>query len=284
MVHAPFKLRLRTGELRHFKRPLIMGVINVSADSFYNPALSQEEALRQAAAMCLAGADCLDIGGEATNPHVSLTDKVHSPRKERDLVVPVIEAIKTRFDVLVSVDTSDALVMRDSINVGADIINDQRALSKEGALDVVIKHQMPCVLMHNFEPFREPGSTKSAVLLSDMITSFKQLTAAYMQAGLAADRIILDPGFGQGCYGKSTEENFYLLKHLSSFTDLGFPVLAGWSRKSMISDVLGGCAASDRLIGSISALMLCLERGVAIMRVHDVQESVEALKMFMALR
>ncbi len=277
-------LRLRNNELINLNKPSVMGVINMSPNSFYNPAKNSDDALHQVDAMVKAGANFVDVGGEATNPCVEIEKEAPSVQQEIDRLLPVIEAIKQRFPILVSVDTSQPKVMRAVLEAGADMINDQRALRVPGAIDIVAQYKVPVCLMHFFNPQREPGSSSHKELLNTICSDLQLAVSRCQSAGVAKDRIIIDPGFGQGNYGKNTAENFYLLAQLQSFCDLGYPVLVGWSRKSMLGDVMGGAPADKRLSGSIAAAVLAAKEGASIIRVHDVAETVDALTVFSAYK
>ncbi len=273
-----FTLRLKNQTILKWNRPLIMGVINLSPNSFYQPVANLEQALFLAEAMVKGGAAILDVGGEATNPSVDLLRDKPELQIEIDRVVPVIEAIKQRFEVLVSVDTSEVEVMRASVKAGVDLVNDQRTLKNPGVLDFIIESELPVCLMHFFDPIRKPESGSKLELLEEIVEDFRLLVANYQQAGLASDRIILDPGFGGGHYGKSTDENYYLLKNLARFDELSCPVLIGWSRKSMLGDTLDA-VSEDRLYGGIAAAVLAAINGAAIIRTHDVKATSDAMKV-----
>ncbi len=263
--------------------PLVMGVINMSPNSFYQPCLSLSEGLAQAEQMIAEGADILDIGGEATNPQVDILAEAPAIAAEIERVVPLIKTVKQRHpQVLLSVDTSNAAVMRASIDAGVDMINDQRALRRDGALEVVANSDVSVCLMHFFMPQREPQSNSNEAMLKDICRDLGQWAQRCIDAGIARERIVLDPGFGGGNFGKDTQENFYLLKHMDAIQNLGFPLLVGWSRKSMIGEVLGGVSSDQRLYGSISAATLAAQKGAAILRVHDVAPTVDAVKVVAA--
>lgn len=273
-----FNLRLRDNRLLEFSKPAVMGVINTSPNSFYNPHATIKAALQTAERMVADGADILDIGGEATNPGVDIDAEEPSAQAEIERVVPVVSAIKKRFDVLLSVDTSRAAVIQAAVTAGADMMNDQRALRDNDTLSVVSALKIPICLMHFFNPIRQPGSSDLGALLNAIKRDLTQAVERCEQHGIRRDRIIIDPGFGQGNYGKNTQENFYLLAHLHEFVSMGFPVLTAWSRKSMIGDVLDR-PAQDRLYGSIAADTVATLNGAAIIRTHDVKAIVDATKI-----
>lgn len=278
-----FQLRLKTETVMTFPHAAVMGIINVSPNSFFNPLHSTEMALKTAEKMVLAGADILDIGGEATNPSVNIAIEAPSLQMELDRVLPVLEALRSRFDVLISIDTSQPVVMREAALRGADIINDQRALSVPGALDVVAHYRLPVCLMHFFKVTRAPGSSTLPALLLQIHQDLLARLVLCDAAGILRDRIILDPGFGGGNYGKNTEENFYVLKNIKHIIELGFPVLVGLSRKSMLGEVLGGAGPSERLYATVAADTLAVYMGAHILRGHDVRAMKDAIAVVQRL-
>ncbi|OGO91151.1 MAG: dihydropteroate synthase [Coxiella sp. RIFCSPHIGHO2_12_FULL_42_15] len=273
----PFQLHLKTGALLEFPHTAVMGIINVSPNSFFNPHHSIEAALKTAEHMVAAGVDILDIGGEATNPNINIAVDAPSLQEELDRVLPVLTAIRRRFEVLISVDTSQPMLMCEAAKLGADMINDQRALSAPGALAVVAEYKLPVCLMHFFKNTRIPGSSTRAELLHHIQCELRERVVACEAAGIKKERIILDPGFGGGNYGKNATENFYLLKELSQFIDMGFPVLVGLSHKSMLGEAVGGAEPSQRLYATIAADTLAAFAGVHILRGHDVRAMKEAI-------
>lgn len=277
------QLRLRNGDLISSTSPLIMGIINLSPDSFFKPHATLNDALHTAELMVAEGADILDIGTIATNPSVSVNWNNTVSALEVDKVISTITAIKKNFDVLLSVDTSDPIVMRAAIQAGADIINDQCALREDEALAVVASAKMPVCLMHSFVTARQPGSENSKQLLNRIKNDLTRSVSRCEDAGILRDRIIIDVGFGQGNYGKNADENFYLLTHLFEFTEMGFPILSGWSRKSMIGDILE-LTTEERLFGSIAADALAVYHGASIIRTHDVKASRDAVRIAVAAR
>lgn len=264
-------------------QPVVMGVLNTTPDSFsdggsYYQAqrLSLELALRRAETMVAEGAKIIDVGGESTRPGAPAV----SEHEELDRVVPVVEAIVQRLDVVVSVDTSSAAVITASAQQGAGLINDVRALQKEGALAAAAATGLPVCLMHMQG---EPDSMQNNPEYEDVITqvaAFLQERVRACQAyGIGDGRILLDPGFG---FGKTLEHNLALLRHLPSLAQLGFPLLVGMSRKSMLGHLLGR-SVEQRLAGSLALALLAVERGAGIVRVHDVAETVDVLKIFAAV-
>ncbi|WP_264435370.1 dihydropteroate synthase [Coxiella endosymbiont of Dermacentor marginatus] len=278
MLEVQFRLDLRENRTVTFSGPAIMGVINVSPNSFYNPHLDLNSTFYTAEKMVRDGADILDIGGEATNPLVNVDTDSPSLQVELNRLIPAIEGIKKRFDILISVDTSRPQVMKEAINFGADIINDQRALQIEGALTVVKELKTPVCLMHFPNSNRKPDSTSCVHLLKTIKQDLQSAIERCESQGLSRNQIIIDPGFGQGNYGKNLNENFYLLNHFSEFLSFKLPILSGWSRKSMIGDVLSQLP-EDRLFGSIAADVLAVYQGASIIRTHDVKASKEAVRI-----
>lgn len=273
-----FSLRLKNGNLKTFPKPCIMGIINMSSNSFYQPMKNIDEALKTAEKMIQTGASIIDVGAFATNPMVEIEKESINSQQEMDKLLPVIVAIKKNFNVLISVDTSQPEVMQESVNQGADIINDQQALQIKNAIDVVSELKVPVCLMHSFNFSRQPGSCDKKELLHTIKNDFKNIATNCVEHGITNDRIILDPGFGGGNYGKNAEENFYLLANLKEFTKLGYPLLIGWSRKSMIGEVLN-VSARDRLYGSLASASIAAFLGASIIRVHDVAETMDVIKV-----
>jgi len=274
-----FSLRLRDESVLNLPKPCVMGVINMSPNSFFNPTCSFSDALYTAEKMVASGVSIIDVGGEATSPKVHIENDAPSVQEEIDRVCFLIESISQKLDVLISVDTSKADVMREAVRCGADLINDQRALGEPGALDAAAELKVPVCLMHFFEKPREPGSTAAAELLKTVKADLLRSVQRCEVAGISRDRILIDPGFGQGNYGKNCKENYYLLSRLTEFLSMDLPILVGWSRKSMIGDVLN-LSADQRLHGSISAATMAAMLGASVIRVHDVKETVEALTVF----
>lgn len=278
MSENQFYLRLCDGRCVFFSEPAIMGVINVSPNSFYNPHSDLNSVLRTAEKMVEEGADILDIGAEATNPFVKLDRDLPSLQKELSLLMPAVDGIKKRFNILVSVDTSRPQVMKEAVNIGADMINDQRTLQTEGALMTVAELKTPICLMHFPDPTRKLDFPSCSSFLESVKNDLSNAVERCSTVGISRDRIIIDPGFGQGNYGKNLTVNFYLLNRLSELTFLNLPILAGWSRKSMVGDVINQ-PPIGRLFGSIAADTLAVYQGASVIRTHDVKASREAMKI-----
>ncbi len=280
-IENSFNLCLANNRKVSLLKPSIMGIINASPDSFYRPYSHLDDILITIENMVQAGAAIIDIGGEATNPSVNLTSDL-SIQEQLDRVIPLIEIVAKRFEVLISVDTSYPQVMREAVSHGAHMINDQRCLQIPGAIETVAELSVPVCLMHFFNQPRTPASNSLNDLFTQIKSDLKSTVERSLTAGIRAERIIIDPGFGQGHYGKNTEENCYLLSRLTELTTLGYPVLIGWSRKSMLGDILGA-PPLHRLYGSIAATVLAAMQGASIIRVHDVLESMDAIKVTRAI-
>ncbi|HSG51230.1 MAG TPA: dihydropteroate synthase [Rheinheimera sp.] len=260
-------------------KPVVMGIINATPDSFsdggkYN---QLDAALRQAEQMLNDGALILDIGGESTRPGAADVTE----QEELSRVIPIITAIRQRFDCVISVDTSKAAVMSAAVQSGADIINDVRALQEPDALDVAVAAKVPVCLMHMQGA---PRSMQHAPQYSDVVAEvmqyLQQRAAECEQAGIAKQNIILDPGFG---FGKNLAHNYSMLQQLEQFIATGYPVLAGMSRKSMIGQLLN-VPVEQRLAGSLACATIAAIKGAQIIRVHDVKETVQAVRVVTAMQ
>jgi dihydropteroate synthase len=258
--------------------PQVMGILNVTPDSFSDGGkyTQFDYALEQVEQMIANGASIIDIGGESTRPGAEAV----SDNDELARVIPVLKAIKQRFNIVVSIDTSKASVMRAAIDAGADMINDVRALQNDGCLTAIANSNIPVCLMHmQGIPKNMQNSPSYDHVINDIIVFFQQRIDTCISAGIARERLILDPGFG---FGKTLEQNFYLLANLSKFNQLGLPLLVGLSRKSMIGNLLNR-EVEQRLAGSLATAIIAAQQGAHINRVHDVQETVDALKVLKAV-
>lgn len=264
-------------------RPLVMGILNTTPDSFSDGGnsyigqhLSLDLAVRRAEQMLLEGAAIIDIGGESTRPGAATV----SVQEELDRVVPVVEALVGKLDAVVSVDTSTAAVIRESAAQGASLINDVRALGREGALDAAAATNLPVCLMHmQGQPTTMQANPSYQDVVAEVRHFLTERVDACLARGIAKERIILDPGFG---FGKTLAHNLALLQRLSEFGDLGLPLLVGMSRKSMLGQLLER-TVDERLPGSLALAMLAAQRGAAIIRVHDVAATVDVLKVLAAV-
>lgn len=257
---------------------LVMGVLNVTPDSFSDGGRfdSLPCAEKHAVKMVDEGADILDIGGESTRPGA---DPV-SADEELARVIPVVEKLCGQFELPISIDTSKAVVMREAVAAGASMINDVRALRGNGALAVAMELEVPICLMHMLgEPQTMQQAPVYEDLIEDILSFFCQRVEACSGAGVKKENIILDPGFG---FGKTLEHNLQLLRNLDKFVGMGFPVLVGMSRKSIIGQVLDR-PVEDRVHGGLALALLARQRGASIFRTHDVAATVDALKILEAV-
>tara|TARA_R110002072_G_scaffold133803_4_gene274338 strand:+ start:18483 stop:19322 length:840 start_codon:yes stop_codon:yes gene_type:complete len=272
----PFKFAERQLDLSVTQ---VMGVLNVTPDSFSDGGQFNkiELALSRAREMVEQGATIIDIGGESTRPGASPV----SLQEELDRVCPVVERVAASLDVVVSVDTSRPEVMAETISLGASLINDVRAFTMPGALDAVIKHDVALCLMHmKGTPLTMQVQPKYCSVKDEVFGFLDQRAQELVAAGIRSDRIILDPGFG---FGKSLAHNLELLAATGVLCKLGYPVLIGLSRKSMFAALLNR-QVDERLFGSIAAASLGASLGANILRVHDVQETVDAAKVVDAVK
>ena len=254
--------------------PHTMGILNMTPDSFSDGGRHNTlvQALTHANEMINAGATIIDIGGESTRPGA---DEV-STEEELERVIPVVEAIAQRFEVWISVDTSKPDVIRESANAGAHIINDVRSLQEPGALEAAAATGLPVCLMHmQGEPRTMQQAPDYKNVLQDVEKFFVGQITRCEAAGIKKDRLLLDPGFG---FGKNLSHNYQLLAHLADFHHFGLPLLVGMSRKSMIGQLLN-VGPSQRLTGSLACAVIAAMQGAHILRVHDVKETVEAMRV-----
>lgn len=270
---------LRCGHSRlDLSRPVVMGVLNVTPDSFSDGGryTAIDAALRQAEIMLRDGAKIIDIGGESTRPGA----RPVCASEEMARVLPVVEAIHQRLDVIISLDTSSPELIRAGAALGAGFINDVRALQRPGALAAVAATNLPVCLMHmQGEPDSMQQRPHYNHVCDEVIDFLQQRLAACLAAGITRERVVLDPGFG---FGKSLVHNLNLLKQLERLSVLDTPVLVGVSRKSMLGEVLGGASVAERMAAGIAAAVLAVERGARIIRSHDVRETADALALWQA--
>jgi len=262
------------------QRPLVMGILNATPDSFSDGGrfYAKDDAVRQAEAMIAAGVDLIDIGGESTKPGA-----IPVPlQEELDRVLPIIESLKD-CGVALSIDTYKAETMRQALLAGVDCVNDIWALRQVGSEDVVTDHALTnhcgIVLMHmQCDPVTMQLNPNYVNVVSEVNAFLKERTQTLIKQGIAAERIAIDPGFG---FGKSLDHNLRMLQEFASFTQNSHPVLAGISRKSMLGKITGR-EVGDRLVPSVAAAVLAAERGASIVRVHDVPETIDALGIWAA--
>lgn len=258
--------------------PAVMGILNVTPDSFSDGGryLSLDAALHQVERMLADGARLIDIGAESTRPGAAPV----AEQEELDRLLPVVEAVAARFDTVISIDTSTPSAIRESARRGAGLINDVRALRREGALAAAAASGLPVCLMHMRG---EPGCMQLAPDYDDVVAGviafLQERAVACMAAGIAIEQILFDPGFG---FGKTLSHNLQLLKQLGQLQQLGRPLLVGLSRKSMLGAVLDGAPVDQRLHAGVAAAVLAVERGARIVRSHDVRATVDALTLWQA--
>ncbi len=255
-------------------RPHVMGILNVTPDSFSDGGnFNQiERAMAHARQMVSDGATLIDIGGESTRPGAPDV----SEQEELDRVIPVIKRIAAELEVMISLDTSKAGVMREGCQAGAHLINDVRALQEEGALQAAAEARVPVCLMHmQGQPRTMQVEPHYDDLLGEVRGFFDERITACMAAGIAREQLLLDPGYG---FGKTLAHNYQLLAAQKELLDYGLPLLVGMSRKSMIGNLLGR-SVDERLAGSLACALIGMQHGARIIRVHDVRETMDALRV-----
>lgn len=259
-------------------QPRVMGIVNATPDSFSDggEAYTFEDAVARGRAMLAAGADIIDVGGESTRPGAEPVGL----DEELSRVVPVVEAL-AKDGALVSIDTRHGAVMQAAVDAGVKIINDVTALSGDGSLEVAVKADVAVVLMHMQG---EPGTMQAAPTYEDASREVMEYlldrARACVDAGMRPENVCVDPGIG---FGKTVDHNLELIAHLDLYAELGLPVLLGVSRKSFIGAIAEESDPQQRLAGSIAAALAGYERGVRLFRVHDVAETVQALKVWQAI-
>ncbi|SQG00336.1 dihydropteroate synthase [Paucimonas lemoignei] len=279
MTSALYPTRLPCGnrvlDLAHTH---VMGILNATPDSFSDGGryTRLDDALRHAQAMVAAGATLIDVGGESTRPGA----RVVTPDEELERVAPVVEALSRELDVIISVDTSTPVVISETARLGAGLINDVRSLRREGALQAAAATGLPVCLMHMLG---EPGDMQDNPQYENLVAEVGAFLRERMQqcaaAGIPSERIILDPGFG---FAKRLDHNLSLFKHMQELHSLGRPLLVGVSRKSMIGGALGR-PVGERLYGGLALAAMAMTKGAKILRVHDVAETVDVVRMIAAV-
>jgi len=254
-----------------------MGILNITPDSFsdgshYN---TLEQAERRALSMIDSGVDIIDIGGESTRPGAASVGE----QEEIDRVVPIIERIRG-CGVNISIDTSKAAVMKAAVEAGANMINDVRALQLDGALQTAAELEVPICLMHmQGKPRQMQQAPYYKDVVAEVLSFLQQRVKACENAGIGKQLISIDPGFG---FGKTFEHNLMMLAHIERFAAFGLPVLAGLSRKSMLGEIAGK-PVNQRLSSSLAVALVAMQKGARIIRVHDVEETSDIRKVYMAL-
>lgn len=285
MIRPSYVWRLRSRELELGPRTLVMGILNVTPDSFSDGGrfLSRDHAVGHALQMLDEGADIIDIGGESTRPGARVGEAGVSADEELSRIVPVIEdVLRERPGTIISVDTYKAGVARFTIGAGAEIVNDVSALRWDAIMPATLT-DLGCgvILMHTRgRPEEWRSLPPSPDIVAEVKADLRRWSEAAVSAGIARDRLVLDPGFG---FGKRFDENYPLLARLSEFHELRFPVLSGTSRKSFIGRTLAreheDAPAEERLYGTLSTVVASVLQGAHIVRVHDVKPAAEAVKV-----
>ena len=267
------------GRLLKLDRPRVMGIVNVTPDSFSDGGAHFDAgaAIAHGLALAAEGADILDVGGESTRPGAQAV----SVEEELRRTIPVVEALSRQLAIPVGIDTSKPEVMRAAVAAGAGMINDVFALRREGALDAAAALGVPVVLMHmQGEPRGMQANPEYDDVVGEVHRFLAERVFAAEMAGIPRTRIVVDPGFG---FGKTREHNLHLLAQLQRFTELGVPVLAGLSRKRTIGELTGRDDPRARVHGSVAAHLVAAQRGAMLLRVHDVAATVDALKVWEAV-
>lgn len=262
------------GRVLDLSRPCVMGILNVTPDSFSDGGRHYERSVAIAAGLRMVeeGAAVVDVGGESTRPGATLV----TVQEEIDRVVPVIEGLARQTDAVLSVDTSKPEVIRAALQAGAHLVNDVRALRMPGALEEAARAQAAVCVMHmQGEPATMQASPLYGNVVAEVREFLRERVAAAVAAGIGKESICVDPGIG---FGKTLRHNLDLLRNLGALTGLGAPILIGVSRKSMIG-IITGRPAADRLAGSLALATLAVEHGAAIIRAHDVAETVAAVRV-----
>lgn len=259
-------------------RALVMGVLNITPDSFSDGGHhdDMDRALRRGLEMQAQGADIIDIGGESTRPGAAPVEL----QQELDRVIPVIEALRQACDLPISIDTSKPEVMRAAVAAGASMINDVQALRAPGALQAAAELGVPVCLMHmQGEPRTMQQAPRYRDVVADVCEFLRDRAAQAISSGIPPDRLVVDPGFG---FGKTLAHNLDLLARLPQLGALGYPVLVGLSRKSLLGMLLDR-AVTERLAGSLALAIIAAQRGATILRVHDIAPTVDALRVLAAV-
>ena len=260
-------------------QPQIMGILNVTPDSFSDGGQHhhKEQAVQRALQMIEEGASIIDIGGESTRPNASPVEL----EEEIQRVIPVVEAL-SKYDVIISIDTSQPEVIRAAVKAGAHIWNDVRALTRPQALETAAELNIPVVLMHmRGEPTNMNQLDQYQDVTEDVIHELQQRLNQAIAVGVSKENIIIDPGFG---FAKNAQQNFQLLNEFWKLNRMGYPILSGLSRKRFIGEALNGIPAQERALGSVMGHLLSIQQGASIVRVHDVKATSDAIKVWNAMR
>ncbi|WP_286430946.1 dihydropteroate synthase [Acinetobacter towneri] len=260
-------------------QPHVMGILNVTPDSFSDGGRHNEKdaAVARALEMMTEGATVIDIGGESTRPGASPV----SVEEEMRRVVPVVEVLSA-YDVVLSIDTSQPEVIRAAVAAGAHIWNDVRALTRPNALQTAADLNIPVVIMHmRGEPTTMNNLNQYDDVTADVIAELQQRVTDALAVGVKPENIMIDPGFG---LPKNAQQNFKLLNELHQFNGMGYPILSALSRKSFIGEALGGAEPTQRAVGSVAAHLLSIQQGACMVRVHDVKAMSDAIKVWQAMQ
>ncbi|QNH52765.1 dihydropteroate synthase [Acinetobacter venetianus] len=259
-------------------QPHVMGILNVTPDSFSDGGQhhQKDQAVKHALQMMADGATIIDIGGESTRPNASAVEVEEEIRR----VIPVLEAL-SKYDVVISIDTSQPEVIRAAVDAGAHIWNDVRALTRPLALETAADLNIPVVLMHmRGEPTNMNQLDQYQDVTEDVIQELQQRLNQALAVGIKVENIILDPGFG---FAKNAQQNFQLLNEFWKLNRMGYPILSGLSRKRFIGEALNGIPAQERAVGSVMGHILSIQQGASIVRAHDVKATVDAIKVWQAM-
>ena len=278
LMALPKKI-LRCGELSlDLSVPHVMGILNVTPDSFSDGGKhnGKAQALAHAQQMIADGATVIDVGGESTRPGASVVEVEEEIRR----VVPVVEAL-AELDVVISIDTSQPEVIQAAVAAGAHIWNDVRALTRPNALETAAKLNIPVIIMHmRGEPTTMNGLDQYDNVTLDVMTELSQRVSDALKAGVKAENIMIDPGFG---FAKNAKQNLKLLKEFHQLNQLGYPILSALSRKRFIGEALGGADARQRAVGSVAGHLLSIQQGACMVRAHDVKAMSDAIKVWQAM-
>ncbi|RSE26969.1 dihydropteroate synthase [Acinetobacter johnsonii] len=278
LMALPKKI-LRCGELSlDLSVPHVMGILNVTPDSFSDGGKhnGKLQAIAHAQQMIADGATVIDIGGESTRPGASVVEVEEEIRR----VVPVVEAL-AELDVVISIDTSQPEVIQAAVAAGAHIWNDVRALTRPNALEMAAELNIPVIIMHmRGEPTTMNSLDQYDNVTLDVMAELSQRVADALKAGVKAENIIIDPGFG---FAKNAKQNLKLLNEFHQLNQLGYPILSALSRKRFIGEALGGVDAGQRAVGSVAGHLLSIQQGACIVRAHDVKAMSDAIKVWQAI-
>lgn len=278
LMALPKKI-LRCGELTlDLSVPHVMGILNVTPDSFSDGGKhnGKAQAIAHAQQMIADGATVIDVGGESTRPGASVVKVEEEIRR----VVPVVEAL-AELDVVISIDTSQPEVIQAAVAAGANIWNDVRALTRPNALEMAAELNIPVIIMHmRGEPTTMNGLDQYDNVILDVMAELSQRVADALKAGVKAENIMIDPGFG---FAKNAKQNLKLLKEFHQLNQLGYPILSALSRKRFIGEALGGADAGQRAVGSVAGHLLSIQQGACMVRAHDVKAMSDAIKVWQAM-